>query len=180
MTKSKMQGNYRNRSLYVVGTLLLTVLGLFTAFCALHPDFFFGKEIEYLFWKRIVTLCAGLYLVSFSLYLLLSPLKKEKDIENYLIRKTESGELRISQRAVENIVQKCVQLQEGLSLSSIKTAFKRDEVEVSLCITVSENVSIPEIVDNLQKNLLAQLKTSVGIENAKLIVSVSETVNDAV
>ena len=112
--------------------------------------------------------------------MLLSPFKKEKDIENYLIRKTESGELRISQRAVENIVQKCVQLQEGLSLSSIETAFKRDEVEVSLCITVSENVSIPEIVDNLQKNLLAQLKTSVGIENAKLIVSVSETVNDAV
>lgn len=165
--------------MHIVGALLLTLLGLFTVFCALHPDFFFAKEIEYLFWKRIVTLCAGLYQVAFSLCLLLSPFRKEEDAENYLIKKTESGELRISQRAIENIVQKCVQLQEGLSLGSIETAFKRDEVEVSLNITVSENLSIPETVDNLQKNLLAQLKSSAGIESAKLIVSVSETVNGA-
>ncbi|MDO5022520.1 MAG: hypothetical protein Q4E07_04180 [Eubacteriales bacterium] len=174
-----MKIDFKNKFTYYAGCLLTALIGICLIFCSFFPEDYFGEGTALFSLKPLLSLIFGAVLLSFALYLFLIPRKIKKiGNEAFLIQQTSSGVLRISKKAIESIVLKCAQQQEDISLLDIETEIKKEEVLVKTTINVAEGASIPTAVDNLQKQVIAQLNNTAGISQTQIIVSVIETTAD--
>ncbi len=95
--------------------------------------------------------------------------------QDFVIQRTDNGELRIAVKAIENQVQKCVDLHEEIQSSTMKIVSGREGVVVDLAVTLDNNISIPLAVASLQKQIKQYLVASSGIEVKEVRVSVEST-----
>ena len=79
---------------------------------------------------------------------------------------------------VKNLVKKCVDAHEEVTLNSMRIHNVRDGVTVDLSISLANNIIIPLVVSSLQKKVKQYLQTSSGIEVKEVRVAV-ETAKDA-
>ncbi len=174
-----MKADFKTKFAYYAGSLLTLLIGICLVFCAFTPDKVFGEGVNFLSLKPILFLAFGVVLIVFSLNLFLIPRKiKKLGNETFVIQQTSSGILRISKKAIESIILKCVGQQANMNLIGIETDIAKDEVVVKITINVAEDAAIPVAVDNLQKQVMAQLNNIAGISQSKVIVSVAETTAD--
>ena len=89
-----------------------------------------------------------------------------------MVQQTDNGELRIAVKAIENLVQKCIDMHEEIHVVSMKIRNCRDGVRVDLCISLANNIAIPLAVASLQKQIKQYLAASSGIEVKEVRVSV--------
>lgn len=174
--KKKMKIDFKTKFTYFIGTLLTALIGVCLIFCAFKPDIVFGEDVGLFSMMPLLSLIFGVVLVAFSMNLFLMPRKiKRMGNESFVIQQTSSGILRISKQAIESIILKCASQQEDISLLNITTDIIKDGVVVKININVAEDAAIPVAVDNLQKQVIAQLNNIAGISQSKVIVSVDET-----
>ena len=114
-------------------------------------------------------------LAAFGGYLIVFLRRYHANRQDFVIQRTDSGELRIAVKAIENQVLKCVDLHEEIQDSSIKIINGREGVVVELAVTLDNNISIPLAVASLQKQIKQYLVASSGIEVKEVRVSVEST-----
>ena len=94
---------------------------------------------------------------------------------DFVVQRTESGELRIAVKAIENQVLKCADLHDEIQVNTMNILSTREGVVVDLNVTLDNNISIPLAVASLQKQIKQYLIASSGIEVKEVRVSVEST-----
>lgn len=122
--------------------------------------------------NRWVLLLAGGLLTLYGLYVLLMPHRYRRRREDFIVQQTATGELRISVRAIENLVQKCVSQHSDMSLKGIGIESRRDGVVIDLRLALPGNISIPLAVSALQKQVKDHLIAASGVDVREVRVSV--------
>ena len=125
--------------------------------------------------KNALYAVLAVVLAAFGGYLIMFLRRYESKRQDFVIQRTDSGELRIATKAIENQVQKCLDLHEEIRARSLKIVSNREGVVVDLTVTLDNNISIPLAVAALQKQIKQYLIASSGIEVKEVRVSVEST-----
>ena len=171
------QFRFWHRLILFVGALLVILTGV----ALLLPLFFKEINVAELLskqWVQIICYVVAALDILFGLYLFTVPHKFTIRKKDFVIRQTENGELRIAVVAIKNLVKKCVDAHEEVTLNSMRIHNVRDGVTVDLSISLANNIIIPLVVSSLQKKVKQYLQTSSGIEVKEVRVAV-ETAKDA-
>ncbi|MCL6451684.1 MAG: alkaline shock response membrane anchor protein AmaP [Acetobacteraceae bacterium] len=80
-----------------------------------------------------------------------------------LVHQTPLGEVRISLDAVENLVRKVVRQVTGVRDVRARVLHQGGEVGVSLRVTVSPDLSVPEVSDKIQNAVKNYVRNVVGV-----------------
>ncbi len=129
--------------------------------------------------NNILYIVCAVLLAAFGVYLVLLLRRCIVKRNEFVIQRTESGELRIAVKAIENQVQKCIDLHEEIQVNTMNILTNREGVVVDLVVTLANNISIPLAVASLQKQIKQYLVASSGIEVKEVRVSVESTQNTA-
>ncbi|MBR3015957.1 MAG: hypothetical protein IKH57_02565 [Clostridia bacterium] len=124
---------------------------------------------------RALRIISGLACSAFSVYLFVMPGHYAMQRRDYVVQRTDTGELRIATKAIESLVEKCVDLHEEIQLISMTIMNVREGVVVELNISLANNISIPLAVASLQKQIKQYLVASSGIEVREVRVIVEST-----
>ena len=111
----------------------------------------------------------------YGVYIMSLPQKYRRSKEEFVVQQTATGELRISVKAIESLVQKCVATHEEMSLKSLNILNQRSGVLVDMRVALADNVSIPLAVAALQKQVKSYLLSAAGVEAKEVRVSVETT-----
>ena len=171
------QFRFWHRLILFIGALLVILTGI----ALLLPLFFKEVNVAELMqkqWVQIVVYAVSALDILFGLYLFTVPHKFVIRKKDFVTRQTENGELRIAVVAIKNLVKKCVDAHEEVTLNSMRIHNVRDGVTVDLSISLANNIIIPLVVSSLQKKVKQYLQTSSGIEVKEVRVAV-ETAKDA-
>lgn len=128
----------------------------------------------------LVLLLCGAVLVLFALYAMSIPGKLRYKKRNFVVQNTESGDLRISVKAIEGLVKRCVDMHDEISMSSMRILSRKTGVVVELRVSLNGNISIPLAIASLQKQIKQYLLASSGIEVTHVSVTVDTTRMNAV
>ena len=167
-----MKIKFRDRLILFFGAVVTALSGAML--------FVFGLQLQGLIsemavWTRVVCILAGLLLIAFGVYLFLFPRRISASRKDFVVQKTDTGELRIAVKAIENLVQKCIDLHEEIQVRSMQILNGREGVVVDLFVSLANNISIPMSVASLQKQIKQYLGASTGIEVKEVRVSVEST-----
>ena len=121
---------------------------------------------------RIACIGVGSLTVLFGLYVLAFPQKLRAERQGFVVQRTDNGELRISIKAIEGLVQKCIDMHDEIEVVSQRIRNTRDGVTVDMNIALANNISIPLAVAALQKQIKQYLSASSGIEITEVRVTV--------
>ena len=123
-------------------------------------------------WARAACIAVGALDVVFAVYLLAFPRKFRAGRHGFVVQRTDNGELRISVKAIESLVQECIDTHKEIKMLSMRIHNTRDGVIVDLSIALANNISIPLAVAQLQKQIKQYLSVSSGIDVKEVRVSV--------
>ena len=172
-----MKIRFWDRLILFLGALLTIAAGAFLAVCGLQFAGELGKALPLP--ARVGCIAGGVLLVAFAVYLLLFPRKCAAGRHSFIVQQTDNGELRIAVKAIESLVQKCVDMHEEIDLNSMRIRNAREGVTVDMSISLANNISIPLAVASLQKQIKQYLVASSGIEVKEVRVSVDTTSGEA-
>ena len=166
--------NFLTRVLVVIGSLAVALIGVGMALLGLQ---FKVIDFQSTLPLRLLLIALGLFLIIYAVFILLLPRKLRKTQENFMVQQTANGELRISMKAIESIVKKCVENTHDVSLVNLDVNHSRGTVRVDLKVSMPGNVSIPLAAENLQKQIVKQIQAAAGIDAAEVRISVETSEN---
>lgn len=126
----------------------------------------------------LVILAVSILLMLLGIYSFALLFRRARGRKGFVLQKTENGELSISIKAMENLVQKCVDKHEELHVLSTSIQNSRDGVAVALRIGLANGVSIPLAVNSLQKQIKQYITACSGIEVREVRVQVETAAAD--
>lgn len=95
--------------------------------------------------------------------------------QGFVMQDTEAGELSISIRAIEDLVNKCVEKHEEMSVSSTMLENTRNGLVISLRISLATGVNIPLAVNAMQKQIRQYVTACSGVDVYEVKVQVDTT-----
>lgn len=107
-----------------------------------------------------------------GVYCLCMLFRHGKGKRGFVLQKTENGELSISIRAMESLVQKCVDKHDELHVIGTALETTRDGLIVKLRIGLAGGVSIPLAVSALQKQIKQYITACSGVDVKEVRVQV--------
>jgi hypothetical protein len=128
--------------------------------------------------KVILGAIAGALLI-IGLYCLLMLFRHRKRKDKFIIQKLESGDLAISLKTLETMVQKCLDQHQEIRPESIRLENQRDGLLIRIRGTVAGGVSIPLTVDNLQKQVKRYVTACSGVEVKGIRIQIESSGEDA-
>ena len=175
-----MKRSWIDRLLTGLAGLVLFVLGmgLFVFGIGIFPiqlnyEFFQGP---FTFWQHALMVGLSLLAVLLGLFGLAKMFKSNKE-KGFILQRTEYGDLNISMNAMENMVKKCVDMNDELKVTQTKIAHTRDGVIVSIRILLENGVNIPMIVGALQKQTKQYITSCSGVDVKEVRVFVDTSNN---
>lgn len=172
-----MKIRFWDRLILFLGALITLAAGAFLAVCGLQITGVLGEALSMT--TRIICIAGGALLILLSGYLFLFPRRFRAGRHNFIVQQTDNGELRIAVKAIENLVQKCVDMHDEIELNSMRIRNAREGVTVDMNISLARNISIPLAVASLQKQIKQYLVASSGIEVKEVRVSVDTAAGEA-
>lgn len=172
-----MKIRFWDRLILFLGALLTVAAGACLLIAGLQFLGAFGEGLPTA--ARAGFIAGGALLVIFGGFLLALPHKFAAGRHSFIVQQTDNGELRIAVKAIENLVQKCVDMHEEINLNSMHIRNGREGVTVDMNISLASNISIPLAVASLQKQIKQFLVASSGIEVKEVRVSVETTNGEA-
>lgn len=115
-------------------------------------------------------LAVGALLLAAGIYLLLLPLRREDD--EGIRQETEMGHVRISLRAIENLVRRVASEVRGIKDVEVEAHPSPEGVAVHLYLVVHPDTSIPEICDDVGRRVRSQVRETVGVDVGDVSVSI--------
>ncbi len=176
--------------LRIADRILVAVAGiLLLACCAgIVAQMFFNADLIGLATKafsseslrtRAILIGAAVLLLLLGLYCVLVLFRHRKRRDRFVLQKNEGGEIAISVKALENMVQKCLEQHEELSVQSTHLENRKDGLLIRLRGTVAGGVSIPLTVEALQKQIRQYVTACSGVEIKGIRVQIDASGEDA-
>ena len=172
----------------ILDRILVALAGLLVlAGCAaLAAQLFFGKDVVgkageilqdnglrvWLVLALAVLLVLGVYC-----FLILFRHRSRKD--KFVMQKTENGELAISLKAMESMVQKCLDPHKEMDVQSVRLENQKGGLLIRIRGTVAGGVSIPLTVDALQQQIKQYVTACSGVEVKDIKVRIESSGEDA-
>jgi len=154
--------------------LILIVDGLASLLCTLGVlkgipggDFLAGLTG----WMRWAAIGTSVVLMLLGLYGLSILFRRRRD-KGFVIQRTEYGDMSISMKAMENMVRKCVDSHEELTVNSTHIYRVRDGVQVEVRITLPSGANIPLTVNALQRQIKQYITSCSGVDVTQVRVKV--------
>ena len=114
--------------------------------------------------SRLILIGAALILLLLGLYCLLVMFRHRSRKDRFVLQKNEGGEIAISIKALENMVQKCLDQHEELKIQNIYLENRKDGLLIRLRGISAGGVSIPLTVEALQKQVRQYVTACSGVE----------------
>ncbi len=95
-----------------------------------------------------------------------------------IVHRSELGEVRVSLEAVENLVTRVAVLKPGVKDVRASAGATNGKVTVNLRIRVSPDTSIPQLSDELQREVARQVRNVIGVEVAQVRLHVTSITTD--
>ncbi|MEG0511645.1 MAG: alkaline shock response membrane anchor protein AmaP [Clostridia bacterium] len=124
-----------------------------------------------LLWQRIVIVAGALLLVCLGIHNVWVLCHRKTD-KGFVIQHTEFGDMSISLSALENMVKKCVDSHEMLTVNSTKIHRGHEGIVVDLKLTLFSGVNIPLTVNALQKQIKQYITSCSGVDVQEVRVMV--------
>jgi len=127
--------------------------------------------------KQLILGGAAVVLVLFALLLLsvLFPAKKQRS-SNFAFQQNENGMVRISLKALEALVHRCLSQHPELKVISSSLFSDEESVRVDVHITLQSDISMPLAVSALQKQITRYLEACSGVVVDEVRVFVDGTI----
>ena len=132
----------------------------------------FDTLADMLFDSLTVVIVAVCVLVLLGVYCVCMMFRRYKGKRGFVVQRTEGGELSISIKAIENLVQKCIDKHEELHVMSTGLENSRDGLVIKLRIGLASGVSIPLVVSALQKQIKQYVTACSGVDVREVKVQV--------
>ncbi len=168
--------------LRVIDRLLTALVGLLLIALAVVPvaDVLFGTGIiewaaKFAAFKSTThTVCllgAGLALLLVGLMLLHLAFRRVKH-KGFVVQTTDVGELSISIRAIEDLVNKCVEKHDEVHVNGKSLENTRDGLVINLRVGLATGVNIPLAISALQKQIKQYVTACSGVDVSEVKVQV--------
>lgn len=168
----------------ILDRILVAIAGLLVlAGCAaLAAQLFFGKNVAA--WAgrlladpsvRIWLIVALALLLILGVYCVLILFRHRSRHDKFVMQKTENGELSISLKAMESMVQKCLDPHKELSVQSVRLENQKGGLLIRIRGTVAGGVSIPLTVDALQQQIKQYVTACSGVEVKDIRVQIESS-----
>jgi uncharacterized alkaline shock family protein YloU len=128
---------------------------------------------------RVIIAVGSLLVMILSAYCFVKPFKRGRDFRSFIEQKTDNGQMKISLRAMENLVQRCIEQHEELHIIGSHISANREGVVVNLRVGLANGVSIPLAVNDLQKRIKQYIQACSGVDVKEVCVQV-ETANSKI
>lgn len=175
-----MKHSFSDRLLSGLAGLILVTLGigLFVYGMGIFP---FQLNLGFLvgpftFWQHVLMVLSSLALLLIGFWGVAKIFRSNKE-KGFILQRTEYGDLNISMNAMENMVKKCVDMNDELKVTQTKIAHTRDGVIVSIRILLENGVNIPMIVGALQKQTKQYITSCSGVDVKEVRVFVDTSAN---
>ena len=124
---------------------------------------------------RIWLILALVLLVLLGCYCILILFRHRGRKDKFVMQKTENGELAISLKAMESMVQKCLDPHKELNVQSVRLENQKGGLLIRIRGTVAGGVSIPLTVDALQQQIKQYVTACSGIEVKDIRVQIESS-----
>ena len=170
-----------DRILVALAGLLMLASG-----AALAAQLFFGKDVIGYAARllgnqdaRIFVIIGGVLVCLLGLYCLLMLFRHRGKDGKFITQKTDTGELSISLKALESMVQKCLEPHKEISTQSIHLENQKGSLLIRIRGTVAGGISIPLTVDTLQQQIKQYVTACSGVEVKGIKVMIESSGADA-
>ena len=168
----------------ILDRILVALAGLLVlAGCAaLTAQLFFNKNV--VAWAgrlladeglRIWLIIALALLLILGVYCVLILFRHRSRHDKFVMQKTENGELSISLKAMESMVQKCLDPHKELNVQSVRLENQKGGLLIRIRGTVAGGVSIPLTVDALQQQIKQYVTACSGVEVKDIRVQIESS-----
>ena len=168
-----------HRFILVFGALIVMLIGigLILSLCDLIPFTIMpvpadGPKYD---WKRITVIACGVFLTLYGAFAFAFPGKLRYNRKDFIVQKTDGGDLLISVKALENLVGKCVDMHDEIEVKNMRVVPGKKGIMVRMRIAMANNISIPLATESLQKQIKQYVQASSGVEVSNVIVAVENT-----
>lgn len=124
----------------------------------------------------IAASCAAVLLL-LGLYCVAMLFRRRSGKRGFVRQSTEGGELSISIRAIEGLVQKCVDQHDELHINNISLQNTRNGLIIRLRVALASGVNIPLAVGALQKQITQYVTACSGVDVLEVRVQVETSVS---
>ena len=172
----------------ILDRILVALIGLLVlAGCAAAAaQLFFGKDVIGLATRlvnsekyRVYLIIALVILVLIGCYCVMLLFRHRGRKDKFVMQKTENGELAISLKAMESMVQKCLDPHKELNVQSVHLENQKGGLLIRIRGTVAGGVSIPLTVDALQQQIKQYVTACSGVEVKDIRVQIESSGEDA-
>ena len=129
---------------------------------------------------RVALIAAAAVLLLLGGYCLFVLFRHRKRKDRFVLQKNESGELAISIKALENMVNKCLDQHDEIQVQRLYLETKKDGVLIRIRGSVCGGISIPLTVEALQKQIRQYVTACSGVEVRGIRVQIESSGEDAV
>ena len=129
--------------------------------------------------RKIVIAAAAAVVLILGLYCLLMLFRHRKRKDKFVLQKLESGDLAISLKTVESMVEKCLEQHPEIKTEGIRLENQRDGLLIRIRGTVAGGISIPLTVDTLQKQVKRYVTACSGVEVKGIRIQIESSGEDA-
>lgn len=169
-----MKLKFWHRIILLIGSILMVIIGGAILVGSLQfNEIPIRLEGEGFFTvTRMVLLFAGAITVFFGVFAFSLPGRMKISKNRFVVRKTESGEMRISVQAIESIVQKSLTQHEEIKLQNLQVINTKSGVIIEMKISLAGNINFPAAVETLQKHIRQHLNATSGIDVKDILISI--------
>ena len=128
---------------------------------------------------RAALIASAAILLALGLYCLLVLFRHRKRKDKFILQKNDGGELAISIKALENMVQKCIDQHEELEVKNLYLENRKDGLLIRIRAAVAGGISIPLTVEDLQKQIRQYVTACSGVEVKGIRVQIESSGEDA-
>ena len=165
-----MKHPVRDRILIFIGAVLFVAAAAALVLTTLNiiPAEFIARAVAFVqggLVRKVIAWAVALVLVLFALCLVGIILPgRSKRKQPFATIDGENGAVNISIKAIESLVNKCLQAHPELKVVSSSIFSDGDSVRITLHITLLEDISIPLAVSALQKEIRQYVQSCAGVE----------------
>lgn len=114
--------------------------------------------------RKIIIAVGAALLLLLGVYCLLILFRHRRRKDKFILQKMETGELAISLKTLETMVQKCLEQHDEIKPEGIRLENQRDGLLIRIRGTVAGGISIPLTADTLQKQIKQYVTACSGVE----------------
>lgn len=130
-------------------------------------------------WMPVVFL-AGALMIIWGLVLLIRPFRRSGDARGkyYTLQSEPDGNVRISVSAIDHLVRRCIDAYGQVATAKVKIGGQEDAMTITLHLTLTGDVQIPSLIEELRDDIKRSLQHSAGVTVQSVQVYVDATKDD--